>query len=294
MNEMTVDRSESSYLLMNGVIYAFFGYCYSKSEYIDTVECLDITKVNDTWKVVKYKTKGKNFLLKSSGILPINENEIFILGGFDGLKETSVEQLILFNMKEKFIEEVNKKLLQSRLDLLFARFNILTRAPNEAIEKLTSSIITYSEIYGPESVGLTPQYYYLADYFLDMGMGDDKKEKRRKIVVKNIYLKIADMWKMYFLGMVNPLFLSNDDQDLILAIGETYVKLIANRIGSTFRDSETELELKFKMIKVIILKRTNSDIYEKALENVLDLKKKIEDKIIDKEYIEEMAEEMKN
>lgn len=125
-------------------------------------------------------------------------------------------------------------------------------------------------------------------------MGDDKKEKRRKIVVKNIYLKIADMWKMYFLGMVNPLFLSNDDQDLILAIGETYVKLIANRIGSTFRDSETELELKFKMIKVIILKRTNSDIYEKALENVLDLKKKIEDKIIDKEYIEEMAEEMKN
>ena len=110
MNEMTVDRSESSYLLMNGVIYAFFGYCYSKSEYIDTVECLDITKVNDTWKVVKYKTKGKNFLLKSSGILPINENEIFILGGFDGLKETSVEQLILFNMKEKFIEEVNKKL----------------------------------------------------------------------------------------------------------------------------------------------------------------------------------------
>ena len=102
------------------------------------------------------------------------------------------------------------------------------------------------------------------------------------------------MWKMYFLGMVNPLFLSNDDQDLILAIGETYVKLIANRIGSTFRDSETELELKFKMIKVIILKRTNSDIYEKALENVLDLKKKIEDKIIDKEYIEEMAEEMKN
>ena len=143
-------------------------------------------------------------------------------------------------------------------------------------------------------MGLTPQYYYLADYFLDMGMGDDKKEKRRKIVVKNIYLKIADMWKMYFLGMVNPLFLSNDDQDLILAIGETYVKLIANRIGSTFRDSETELELKFKMIKVIILKRTNSDIYEKALENVLDLKKKIEDKIIDKEYIEEMEEEMKN
>lgn len=197
-------------------------------------------------------------------------------------------------MNEYSEEEVNKKLLQSRLDLLFARFNILTRAPNEAIEKLTSSIITYSEIYGPESVGLTPQYYYLADYFLDLVLGDEKKEKKRKIVVKNIYLKIADMWKQYFLGAQNPLFLSNDDQDLILAIGETYVKLIANRIGSTFRESESELELKFKMIKVVILKRTNSDIYEKALENVIEFKKKIEGKIIDKEYIEEMSQEMNN
>ena len=190
-------------------------------------------------------------------------------------------------MNEYDEEEVNKKLLQSRLDLLFARFNILTRAPNEAIEKLTSSIITYSEIYGPESVGLTPQYYYLADYFLDIGLGDEKKEKKRKVVVKNI-------WKQYFLGAENPLFLSNDDQDLILAIGETYVKLITNRIGSTFRESESELELKFKMIKVVILKRTNSDIYEKALENVIEFKKKIEDKIIDKEYIEEMSQEMNN
>ena len=102
------------------------------------------------------------------------------------------------------------------------------------------------------------------------------------------------MWKQYFLGAENPLFLSNDDQDLILAIGETYVKLITNRIGSTFRESESELELKFKMIKVVILKRTNSDIYEKALENVIEFKKKIEDKIIDKEYIEEMSQEMNN
>ena len=71
-------------------------------------------------------------------------------------------------------------------------------------------------------------------------------------------------------------------------------KLISNRIGSTFRESESELELKFKMIKVVILKRTNSDIYEKALENVIEFKKKIEDKIIDKEYIEEMSQEMNN
>lgn len=269
INEDCLNQFKSEYTIDNNSIEFL-------PAYFNFIECF-LAQNDKIGEVKKYLIVGLTNLLNASK-----------------KKDESSKYRQEYSTNEYDEEEVNKKLLQSRLDLLFARFNILTRAPNEAIEKLTSSIITYSEIYGPENVGLTPQYYYLADYFLDMGMGDDKKEKRRKIVVKNIYLKIADMWKMYFLGMVNPLFLSNDDQDLILAIGETYVKLIANRIGSTFRDSETELELKFKMIKVIILKRTNSDIYEKALENVLDLKKKIEDKIIDKEYIEEMAEEMKN
>ena len=64
-------------------------------------------------------------------------------------------------------EEVNRKLLQSRLDLLLGRFNLNSDTPPEkTIDKLNSSIIIYSEIYGPENVGLTPQYYYLAEYFL--------------------------------------------------------------------------------------------------------------------------------
>ena len=58
-------------------------------------------------------------------------------------------------------EEVNRELLQSRLDLLFGRFNLKSDAPPEqTIDKLNSSIIIYSEIYGPENVGLTPQYFY--------------------------------------------------------------------------------------------------------------------------------------
>ena len=52
----------------------------------------------------------KAFLIKSAGIVPINENELFILGGFDGLKETSVDNLILFNLKTQTLERINKKL----------------------------------------------------------------------------------------------------------------------------------------------------------------------------------------
>ena len=183
------------------------------------------------------------------------------------------------------IEEVNRKLLQSRLDLLFGRFNLKSDAPPEqTIDKLTSSIITYSEIYGPENVGLTPQYFYLAEYFLATVFKDQTKEANKRTIVKKIYSKIAELWRQYFADIVNPLFLYNDDAPLLLAIGETYVKLISNKIATEFpRNSESELDLKFRMIKVVILKRTKSDLYQQAYNNVLDLQNKIESQILDKE-----------
>ena len=193
-------------------------------------------------------------------------------------------------------EEVNRKLLQSRLDLLFGRFNLKSDAPPEqTIDKLNSSIIIYSEIYGPENVGLTPQYFYLAEYFLVTVFKDQNKEMNKKIIVKKIYSKIAELWRQYFADVVNPLFLYNDDTPLLLAIGETYVKLISNKIATEFpRNSESELDLKFKMIKVVILKKTKSDLYQQALNNVLDQQKKVESQILDKEYFEDMNLFMKN
>ena len=193
-------------------------------------------------------------------------------------------------------EEVNRKLLQSRLDLLFGRFNLKSDAPPEqTIDKLTSSIITYSEIYGPESVGLTPQYFYLAEYFLVTMFKDQNKEQNKKIIVKKIYSKIAELWRQYFAEKVNPLFLQNEDEPLLLAIGETYVKLINNKIATEFpRNSESELDLKFKMIKVVILKKTKSDLYQQAFNNVMDQQKKYEAQILDKEFFEDMNEFMKN
>ena len=193
-------------------------------------------------------------------------------------------------------EEVNRKLLQSRLDLLFGRFNLKSDAPPEqTIDKLNSSIIIYSEIYGPENVGLTPQYFYLAEYFLVTVFKDQNKEMNKKIIVKKIYSKIAELWRQYFADVVNPLFLYNDDTPLLLAIGETYVKLISNKIATEFpRNSESELDLKFKMIKVVILKKTKSDLYQQALNNVLDQQRKVESQFLDKEYFEDMNLFMKN
>lgn len=110
LKDMTIERSESSYLYINDIIYSFFGYCYPTSKYIDTIEYINTQDPSSEWKLLNYKTTMKAFLIKSAGIVPINENELFILGGFDGLKETSVENLILFNLKTQTLERINKKL----------------------------------------------------------------------------------------------------------------------------------------------------------------------------------------
>jgi hypothetical protein len=107
-------------------------------------------------------------------------------------------------------EESNKlkKKLRSRLDLLFARFHLINtnRKYDEAIDKLSNSIILYSEIYGPESVGLTPHYYYLANYFSDKPSDSDWKQDKKDVIIKNIYQKIADIWRKFFLDEKNELF----------------------------------------------------------------------------------------
>jgi len=124
---------------------------------------------------------------------------------------------------------------------------------------------------------------------------DQNKEINKKIIVKKIYSKIAELWRIYFSDTINPLFLYNDDSTLLLAIGETYVKLISNKISTEFpRNSECELDLKFKMIKVVILKKTKHDLYQQALNNTLDQQKKVESQLLDKEYFNDMNEFMKN
>ena len=111
-------------------------------------------------------------------------------------------------MDDEEDEEImkEKKNLRSRLDLLFARFNLAIKKFEESIEKLTNSIILYSEIFGPESVGLTPHYYYLANYFAEKPFEANDSQEQREIIIRNVYLKIADIWRKQFLGEKNDNF----------------------------------------------------------------------------------------
>jgi hypothetical protein len=91
-------------------------------------------------------------------------------------------------------DEKEKNRLTSRLQLLFARYNLVNRHYQEACDKLSSSIIQFSELYGPENIGLTIYYYYLATYF------DEVLDENKFGTLKGIISRIAEIWKKYFLG----------------------------------------------------------------------------------------------
>lgn len=158
----------------------------------------------------------------------------------------------------------------SRIDLLFGRYNLQVKNYKQAMDKITNSILLYAEIYGPESVGLTPHYYYLATLFLDRNHNDQKEFKDSEIIAKNIFLKIADMWKKYFCGEKHMLFEQNVDDSLNLAIGEYYIIKITHKLIYYFKNEEKELDLKFKYLKVIIAREREKDFAEdfKKAENL--------------------------
>jgi hypothetical protein len=216
---------------------------------------------------------------------------------FANKKEAEGEEANDYEDEEESKNKTNK--LRSRLDLLFARFHLVNAGKNfnEGISKLSNSIILYSEIYGPESVGLTPHYYFLASYFSEKPFNEYETQDERDIIIKNIYSKIAEVWKKYFLGEKSELFesknnlilVTNVDNNLNLIIGDYYVKKIISRLRANF-SNDKELELKIKIIRVLILKELGSELFKETLNQVLKLRDSLI--ITDRLFLEDLNEKL--
>lgn len=109
--EMTVERSESSFVIVNNSqLFAFFGYCCPKMKYLDTIEMLNLAGPSK-WELVKYSNETHlSTSIKSHTIVKLNESEIIIIGGFDGSKETPVENFINFDFIDMKINLSERKL----------------------------------------------------------------------------------------------------------------------------------------------------------------------------------------
>lgn len=81
----------------------------------------------------------------------------------------------------------------------------------------------------------------------------------------------------------------NVDNNLNLIVGEYYVKKILAKCRANF-NSDKELELKFKIIRVLILKDLGSELYRETLNQVLKLRDTF--KIGDESFLQDLNDKL--
>ena len=108
--ELNNDRINSSFTIHNNKIYSFFGYSHLNQKYINTIEYIDIEKL-DKWNVILKKDFDK-YLITNLATLTFKEEPKYIYL-YCGIKMSESkgkifeENLIKFDTETNIIEIVN-------------------------------------------------------------------------------------------------------------------------------------------------------------------------------------------
>ncbi len=80
-----------------------------------------------------------------------------------------------------------------------------------------------------------------------------------------------------------------ENNNLNLIVGEYYVKKIISRLRANF-STDKELELKMKIIRVLILKELSSELFKETLNQVIKLRESIT--ISDRSFVEDLNDKL--
>lgn len=114
--EMNIERSEfCACLLRNRYIISMFGFNGLKSEYLNTVECLDMSNIKSGWRYLKYKNENLiSMYIKGHLGINYNDEKIVIVGGVNGEdncpEENFIQMMVNEDLDELKVEKVERKL----------------------------------------------------------------------------------------------------------------------------------------------------------------------------------------
>ena len=120
--DLTIDRANASYIVSNNKIFAFFGFCYSKNNYSNSIEYIDFIR-KDKWIELKNIQLLKNnisFDMESVSTMYYknNPNLILIYCGIQGDDEDFVtEYYLLYDTKNNTMDKINKWNMQQYKNL---------------------------------------------------------------------------------------------------------------------------------------------------------------------------------
>jgi N-acetylneuraminic acid mutarotase len=106
--DLNVSRHECSSIFYNNFLYVFFGYNNLTNFNNNTIERMNIMK-HENWEILSYTNPSYlNVTLNSHSIIKYNDNELLILGGFDGKHYR--DSIFIFNVKTNSFHQTNLKI----------------------------------------------------------------------------------------------------------------------------------------------------------------------------------------
>ena len=101
-------RQEFSGIIFNNHLYIFFGFNNITSLNVSTIERLNLNK-NDMWETLPYVNSSNiNLSLSGHGIALKSNNEVLILGGYDG--KNYKDSIISINLKNMTCDLLDSKI----------------------------------------------------------------------------------------------------------------------------------------------------------------------------------------
>ena len=115
--DLNIDRANASYIVSNNKIFAFFGFCYNKNTYSNSIEYMDYNK-KDKWielNNINFLKNNITFDIESVSTMYYlnNPNLILIYCGIQGDDEEFVtEYYLLYDSINNTMDKINKWNLQ--------------------------------------------------------------------------------------------------------------------------------------------------------------------------------------
>jgi hypothetical protein len=106
--DLNVSRHECSSIFFNNFLYIFFGYNNLTNFNNNTVERMNILK-NECWEILSYTNPSYlNVTLNSHSTIKYNDNELLVLGGYDGKHYR--DTIFIFNAKTNSFHQTHLKI----------------------------------------------------------------------------------------------------------------------------------------------------------------------------------------
>ncbi len=104
--ELSIERANASYCIINNKLYSFFGYCFPMNNYTETIECLDL-KLMDRWNYISVSTDLDELNIQCISSVHIEgRSYVYLFGGIKGDGELIYDYFYKFDTYGNEVEKI--------------------------------------------------------------------------------------------------------------------------------------------------------------------------------------------